>query len=253
MSAKKIIPCLDFKDGKVVKGVHFEGLREMGDPVELAEAYCRDGADELVFLDISATTEERDTLVDMVKKVAEKATVPFTVGGGIKSMEDVERILSAGANKVGINSAAVQNPNFIAEATKKFGSDSIVAAVDAKLASDGTWHVMTHGGQKDTGLDVIGWSKKLEQLGAGSILLTSVDRDGVKDGYDLELTKAIVEAVSIPVIASGGCGNAEHIVEVFEQTNVAAALAASIFHENTTSIQAVKQLCLDQGVNMNEA
>ncbi|GIN74866.1 imidazole glycerol phosphate synthase subunit HisF [Bacillus sp. J14TS2] len=253
MTAKKIIPCLDFKDGKVVKGVHFEGLREMGDPVEMATAYCQAGADELVFLDISATTEERDTLVEMVQKVAEKATVPFTVGGGIKSLEDVERILKAGANKVGINSAAVQNPELVAAASKKFGAASIVAAVDAKLAPDGTWHVMTRGGQKDTGLDAIEWSKKVEQLGAGSILLTSVDRDGVKDGYDLELTRAVVEAVAIPVIASGGCGSAEHIIEVFEQTNVAAALAASIFHEQTTSIQAVKELCLDQGVKINEA
>ncbi|MCJ7840805.1 imidazole glycerol phosphate synthase subunit HisF [Lederbergia sp. NSJ-179] len=252
MTEKKIIPCLDFKNGKVVKGVHFEGLREMGDPVEMASTYCQDGADELVFLDISATTEERETLVNMVKKVAEKVTVPFTVGGGIRSIEDIERILNAGANKVGINSAAVQNPDLIAEAANKFGSERIVAAVDAKIATDGTWHVMTHGGLKDTGLHAIEWSQRLEKLGAGSILLTSVDRDGVKDGYDLELTKAVVDAVAIPVIASGGCGNANHIVEVFQKTNVAAALAASIFHEGTTSIQAVKQLCRDQGVTINE-
>ncbi|WP_062105744.1 imidazole glycerol phosphate synthase subunit HisF [Bacillus niameyensis] len=253
MTTKKIIPCLDFKDGKVVKGINFEGLRTMGDPVEMAESYCKNGADELVFLDISATTEERDTLVDVVKRVAEKATVPFTVGGGIRTIEDIKKILAAGANKVGINSAAVENPNFIKEAAEQFGSDRIVAAVDAKLFPDGSWHVMTRGGLKDASLDAIDWSKKVEELGAGSILLTSVDKDGVKDGYDLELTQAVVEAVKIPVIASGGCGNAEHIVEVFEKTNVAAALAASIFHENSTSIEEVKVLCKERGVDVSEA
>lgn len=253
MTAKKIIPCLDVKDGKVVKGINFEGMREMGDPELMAQTYSENGADELVFLDISATTEGRDTMVEVVKKVAKKATVPFTVGGGIKTIADIERILNAGADKVGINSAAVARPELIAEAAEKFGSEKIVAAVDAKLFPDGTWHVMTHGGLKDAGIDAIEWSKQLEQLGAGSILPTSVDRDGVKDGYDLQLTKAIVDAVTIPVIASGGCGNAEHIVEVFEKTNVAAALAASIFHENTVTVGEVKALCKERGVNINEA
>jgi len=253
MTTKKIIPCLDVKDGKVVKGINFEGMREMGDPVEMAKSYCENGADELVFLDISATTEDRDTMVDVVKRVAEKVTVPFTVGGGIRTLDDIERILNAGADKVGINTAAVARPELISEASEKFGAERIVAAVDAKLFSDGTWHVMTHGGLKDTGIDAIEWSKKLEELGAGSILPTSVDRDGVKDGYDLELTKAIVDAVGVPVIASGGCGNAEHIVEVFEKTNVDAALAASIFHEGTVTVGEVKALCKERGVDVSEA
>lgn len=250
---KKIIPCLDVKDGKVVKGVNFEGMRTMGDPAAMAKAYCEAGADELVFLDISATTEARDTIADLVSEVAKEVTVPFTVGGGIKSLADIARILDAGADKVGINSAAVKNPALIEEAAKKYGSERIVAAVDAKLCSDGTWHVMVRGGLEDAGIDAILWAQQLESLGAGAILLTSVDRDGVKDGYDLELTKAIVEAVSIPVIASGGCGNAEHIVEVLEKTNAASALAASIFHENTFTVGEVKQLCKQRGVNVYEA
>ncbi|MEK3890162.1 imidazole glycerol phosphate synthase subunit HisF [Bacillus sp. FSL K6-3431] len=253
MVAKKIIPCLDVKDGKVVKGVNFEGMREMGDPVAMAKAYSEAGADELVFLDISATTEERETIADLVSKVAKVVTVPFAVGGGIKSLDDIARILAAGADKVGINSAAVKNPSLIEEAGKKFGSERIVAAVDAKLFPDGTWHVMTRGGMEDAEIDAIWWAKELESLGAGEILLTSVNRDGVKNGYDLELTKAIVDVVQIPVTASGGCGNAEHIVEVFEKTDVASALAASIFHENTLTIAEVKQLCKKQGVNVNEA
>ncbi|MBS4209273.1 imidazole glycerol phosphate synthase subunit HisF [Bacillus sp. FJAT-50079] len=253
MTLKKIIPCLDVKDGKVVKGVNFEGLREMGDPVEMAKNYSDNGADELVFLDISATTEGRDTIVDVVKRVAEKVKVPFTVGGGIKSLDDISRVLEAGADKVGISSAAVVRPELIAEAAEKFGRDRIVAAVDAKLFPDGSWHVMTRGGLHDSGLDAIEWAKKLEELGAGSILLTSVDRDGVKDGYDLALTQAIVDAVSLPVIASGGCGNGEHIVEVFKGTNVAAALAASIFHENIINVAEVKALCREQGVKVSES
>lgn len=253
MTAKKIIPCLDVKDGKVVKGVNFDGMREMGDPVAMAKLYSETGADELVFLDISATTEERDTITDLVKKVAKEVTVPFTVGGGVKSIDDIARILEAGADKVGINSAAVKNPLLIEEAAKEFGSERIVAAVDAKLFPDGTWHVMTCGGMENADIDAIWWAKELERLGAGEILLTSVDRDGVKDGYDLELTKAIVEAVQIPVVASGGCGNAEHIAEVFEKTDVASALAASIFHENIFTIGEVKQLCKKRGVIVHEA
>ncbi len=250
---KKIIPCLDVKDGQVVKGINFEGLRLMGDPVEMASNYSENGADELVLLDISATTEGRDTMVDVVKRVAEKISIPFAVGGGIKNLDDISRVLDAGADKVGINSAAVDRPELIKEAAEKFGSEKIVAAVDAKQFPDGSWHVMTHGGMKDAGLDAVQWSKMLEELGAGEILLTSVDRDGMKDGYDLELTKAIVEAVAIPVTASGGCGNLGHIVEVFEKTDCASALAASIFHENTVSIPEVKERCRERGVNVSDS
>lgn len=250
---KKIIPCLDVKDGKVVKGIHFEGMREMGDPLEMASDYSRNGADELVFLDISATTEGRDTMVDVVRKVAEKVAIPFTVGGGIRTVDDIGVILNAGADKVGINTAAVDRPELIKEAAEKFGSNTVVAAVDAKQFPDGSWHVMTHGGMKDSGLDAVQWAKMLEELGAGEILLTSVDKDGVKDGYDLELTKAIVDAVNIPVTASGGCGTAEDIVEVFEKTNAAAALAASIFHQDEVTIPEVKKLCRERGVNVSGA
>ncbi|GIN98247.1 imidazole glycerol phosphate synthase subunit HisF [Siminovitchia terrae] len=250
---KKIIPCLDVKDGQVVKGINFEGLRLMGDPVEMASNYSENGADELVLLDISATTEGRDTMVDVVKRVAEKISIPFAVGGGIKTLDDISRVLDAGADKVGINSAAVDRPELIKEAAEKFGSEKVVAAVDAKQFPDGSWHVMTHGGMKDAGLDAVQWSKMLEELGAGEILLTSVDRDGMKDGYDLELTKAIADAVAIPVTASGGCGNSGHIVEVFEKTDCASALAASIFHENTVSIPEVKKQCRERGVNVSDS
>ncbi|PKR82785.1 imidazole glycerol phosphate synthase subunit HisF [Heyndrickxia camelliae] len=252
MIAKRIIPCLDVKDGKVVKGTNFVGLREMGDPVEMATYYSENGADEIIFLDISATNEGRNTMIDTVKRTAENIFVPFTVGGGVRSIEDVTQLLKAGADKVGINSAAVQNPSLIQEAAIRFGSQCIVVAIDAKKYQDG-WHVMTHGGRKDTGLDAIAWAKKVEQLGAGEILLTSVDCDGVKEGYDLLLTKAIVSEIRIPVIASGGCGKLEHFSEVFVETNVSAALAASIFHEGTYSIRKVKQICQENGVNIREA
>lgn len=250
MILRKIIPCLDVKDGQVVKGVNFEGLRQMGNPVDMAKAYSDAGADELVFLDISATTEGRETMMDVVKEVAANIAVPFTVGGGIRTVDDIARIVEAGADKVSISSAAVDRPEFIAEASEKFGSERIVAAIDAKLFSDGSWHVMIQGGKKDANLDAIQWAKMLEELGAGEILLTSVDRDGVKDGYNIELTKAVADAVQIPVIASGGCGNAEHIVEVFEKTRAASALAASIFHEDVVTIGEVKQLCHERGVNI---
>jgi len=252
MIAKRIIPCLDVKDGKVVKGTNFVGLREMGDPVEMATYYSENGADEIIFLDISATNEGRNTVIDMVKRTAENIFVPFTVGGGVKTIEDVTQLLNAGADKVGINSAAVQNPSLIQEAANRFGSQCIVVAIDAKKFPNG-WHVMTHGGRKDAGLDAIEWAKKVEELGAGEILLTSVDSDGVKEGYDLPLTKAFVSKVRIPVIASGGCGKLEHFSEVFIETNVSAALAASIFHESTYSIQEVKQICQENGVNIREA
>ncbi|SDL70013.1 imidazole glycerol phosphate synthase subunit HisF [Sediminibacillus halophilus] len=252
MIVKRIIPCLDVKEGKVVKGTNFVSLREMGDPVEMASAYSQAGADEIIFLDISATNEGRQTMLNIVKKTAETVFVPFTVGGGVKSIEDVTRLLQAGADKVAINSAAVANPALIREAASRFGSQCVVVAVDAKYMEN-SWHVMTHGGSKDSGIDALDWVREAELQGAGEILLTSVDTDGVKDGFDLELTRIVVESVRIPVIASGGCGKPEHFSEVFRETDVSAALAASIFHEGTFSIEQVKQSCAAQGVDIREA
>ncbi|WP_054788436.1 imidazole glycerol phosphate synthase subunit HisF [Gracilibacillus dipsosauri] len=252
MIAKRIIPCLDVKEGKVVKGTNFVGLRELGDPVEMASNYSKAGADEIVFLDISATNEGRQTMVDIVRETAKNVFVPFTVGGGVRSIEDVNRLLQAGADKVGMNSAAVQNPSLISEASERFGAQCIVVAIDAKRVGD-KWHVMTHGGTKDTRIDAIEWAKEVETKGAGEILLTSVDTDGVKNGFDHPLTEAVVAAVRIPVIASGGVGKPEHFPEVFNQTDVSAGLAASIFHENTFTIQEVKEACKQQGVTIREA
>ena len=252
MGAKRIIPCLDTKDGKVVKGTNFVGLRELGDPVELAKKYSNEGADELVVLDISATTEGRETVIDVIQNVSQNINIPLIIGGGISSLEDIQRVLDAGASKVGINSAAVKNPQLIKEAAEKFGSDCIIVAVDAQKNGD-SWNVVTHGGSKDTGIDVVEWSKEVESLGAGEILLTSVDTDGVKDGFDIPLTKAVAEAVQIPVIASGGVGTLEHFVDVFKETKVEAALAASVFHENTFSVKDVKKACKEQGVEIREA
>ncbi|MDQ0177421.1 imidazole glycerol phosphate synthase subunit HisF [Bacillus chungangensis] len=247
---KKIVPCLDVKDGKVVKGIQFVGLRTMGDPVEMAAYYSKNGADELVFLDIAATTEARGTMLKWVRETAQHVTVPFTVGGGVKTLQDAEQLLEAGADKIGINSAAVHHPSLLKEIAEKYGSQVVVAAIDAKQAAPGKWHVMIQGGKHDTGLDAIEWAKEVEKLGAGEILLTSMDSDGKKDGYDLLLTKAVVDAVAIPVTASGGCGHPQHIIDVFKETNVAAALAASIFHEGTHTIQEVKHLCQEQGVRV---
>ncbi|WP_058307699.1 imidazole glycerol phosphate synthase subunit HisF [Gracilibacillus massiliensis] len=252
MIAKRIIPCLDVKEGKVVKGTNFVGLRELGDPVAMASNYSKAGADEIIFLDISATNEGRQTMVDIVKRTAEQVFVPFTVGGGVKTIEDVNRLLKAGADKVGMNSAAVQNPQLITESSDRFGAQCTVVAVDAKRVGD-KWHVMTHGGSKDTGIDAIEWVKEAEKRGAGEILLTSVDTDGVKDGFDIALTEAVVNSVRIPVIASGGVGKPEHFPEVFQKTDVSAGLAASIFHENTFTVQQVKDVCQQQGVNIREA
>ncbi|WP_226034824.1 imidazole glycerol phosphate synthase subunit HisF [Aquibacillus saliphilus] len=252
MIVKRIIPCLDVKEGKVVKGTNFVSLRELGDPVAMASAYSKDGADEIIFLDISATNEGRQTMIDIVRETAVNVFVPFTVGGGVKTIDDVTRLLRAGADKVGMNSAAVANPELISESAARFGAQCIVVAVDAKRFEDG-WHVMTHGGSKDTGIDAIEWVRTAEQKGAGEILLTSVDTDGVKDGFDLELTQAVVDAVRIPVIASGGCGKPDHFSEVFRKTDVSAGLAASIFHENTFSIKEVKEDCNKKGVNIREA
>lgn len=251
MIAKRIIPCLDVKDGKVVKGINFVGLRELGDPVDMAKYYSSQGADEIVFLDISATNEARQTMVEIVERTAKNVHVPFTVGGGVKSIEDIQRLLKAGADKVGINSAAVATPELVREASARFGNQCIVVAIDAKKFVDG-WHVMTHGGTKDAGMDAIEWAKKMEVLGAGEILLTSVDADGVKTGFDIPLTQAIVDAVKIPVIASGGVGHPDHFTDVFLQTDVSAGLAASIFHENTYTIKDVKDVCLKKGVLVRE-
>ncbi len=252
MIAKRIIPCLDVKDGKVVKGVNFVGLRELGDPVDMAKRYSEQGADEIVFLDISATNEARQTIVDIVERTAKNIHVPFTVGGGVRSIDDVNRLLQAGADKVGMNSAAVNEPNLVKEASARFGNQCIVVAIDAKRFDDG-WHVMTHGGSKDAGLDAVEWAKQVEALGAGELLLTSVDADGVKTGFDLPLTQAIVDAVRIPVIASGGVGRPDHFTEVFKATDVSAGLAASIFHEETYSVKDVKDACVKEGVLIREA
>jgi len=252
MIAKRIIPCLDVKDGKVVKGTRFASLRDMGDPVEMAKVYSENGADEIVFLDISATNEERTTLYDIVEATAKNVFVPLTVGGGVRSLDDITKLLHAGADKVGINSAAVKQPHLIKQASERFGSQCIVVAIDAKRSKEGSWHVMTHGGMKDTGLDAIEWAKAAEALGAGEILLTSVDADGVKNGFDLPLITATLNAVRIPVIASGGCGSPEHFSEVFSKTDVSAALAASIFHENSYTIDQVKEECKKQGVAIRE-
>lgn len=253
MIVKRIIPCLDVKDGNVVKGTNFVSLRTLGDPVEMASSYSKNGADEIIFLDISATNEGRKTIVDIVKETAINVFVPFTVGGGVRTIDDVNQLLKAGADKVAMNSAAVSKPELIKEASSRFGNQCIVVAIDAKRFSDGTWHVMTHGGSRDTGIDALEWAKTAEEYGAGELLITSVDADGTKDGFDLELTKAIVDRVRIPVIASGGCGEPKHFAKVFEATNVSAALAASIFHEGTHSIQEVKKTCADQGVDIREA
>ena len=241
MLAKRIIPCLDVRDGKVVKGVNFVGIREVGDPVECAMEYDRQGADEICFLDITATYEGRRTMVDVVRKTAEHVFVPRTVGGGSRSVEDFREILRAGADKVSVNSAAVKNPELISQAAEIFGSQCVVAAIDAKRDEKGNFKVVVHGGRKDTGLDAVEWAKRCQELGAGEILLTSMDTDGCREGFDLELLRAVCSVVSIPVIASGGCGRLEHFSQVFEETGADAALAASLFHFRELTVQEVKE------------
>jgi imidazole glycerol-phosphate synthase subunit HisF len=249
MLTKRIIPCLDVKDGRVVKGIQFVQLRDAGDPVELARFYDEQGADELVFLDISASHEGRKTMVEVVKAVASELAIPFTVGGGINSLEDMKRILRAGADKVSLNTAAVLNPSVITEGANFFGSQCIVVAIDAKFDEEwGTWRVFTHGGRTPTDKKVIEWAQEAMELGAGEILLTSMDSDGEKNGFDVELTKAVSEAVSIPVIASGGAGNANHFEEAFLKGKADAALAASIFHYKETSVHEVKSYLKEKGV-----
>ncbi len=240
MLSKRIIPCLDVKDGRVVKGVNFVGLKDVGDPVECARAYNEQGADEIVFLDITATHEARGTIVDVVEKTAKEVFVPLTVGGGIRTIEDFRTLLRAGADKISINSSAVNNPNLIHEAADIFGSQCVVVAIDAKRFDDNTFHVVINGGRIDTGMNAVEWAKRVQELGAGEILLTSMDADGTKNGYDIELLNAITDVVTIPVIASGGCGKLEHFSEVFLKSNADAALAASLFHYNELSVKQVK-------------
>jgi cyclase len=240
MIAKRIIPCLDIKDGRTVKGVNFEGLRDAGDPVELAKRYSDEGADELVFLDITATKEKRKTLVELVRKIAREIDIPFTVGGGIGSTEQIAELLHAGADKVSLNSAIVRNPDLINEAAKQFGSQCIVAAVDAKRTDD-QWTVFISGGSKNTGLNALDWIKEVEKRGAGEILLTSMDKDGTKSGFDLELLKKVNDFVSIPVIASGGAGTKQHCIEAIKEGHADAVLAASIFHFREIAIKDLKK------------
>lgn len=249
MFTKRIIPCLDVKDGRVVKGVNFVDLKDAGDPVEIAAAYDKAGADEVVFLDITASSNHRNTVVDMVRQVAANVFIPFTVGGGIRTVEDFRVLLREGADKISINSSAINRPELISEAADKFGSQCVVVAIDAKKRADGSgWNVYKNGGRIDVGLDAIAWAKRAEALGAGEILLTSMDCDGTKAGYDIALTRQIAEAVSIPVIASGGAGTKEHFFDALTEGKADAALAASLFHYKELEIQEVKDYLADRGV-----
>ncbi|HEY9574794.1 MAG TPA: imidazole glycerol phosphate synthase subunit HisF [Lachnospiraceae bacterium] len=251
MHTKRIIPCLDVKDARVVKGVNFVDLKDAGDPVEIAIAYDKAGADELVFLDITASSEQRQTVVDMVAKVAKNVFIPFTVGGGIRSVEDFKALLREGADKISVNSAAIDRPQLIKEAALKFGSQCVVVAIDAKMREDGSgWNVYKHGGRLDTGMDVLWWAKEVVALGAGEILLTSMDCDGTKKGYDISLTKAVSEAVDVPVIASGGAGNKEHFYEAIVKGGAEAVLAASLFHYKELEIKEVKSYLKEKNISV---
>ena len=247
--AKRIIPCLDVNNGRVVKGVNFVGLKDAGDPIEVAKRYNDEGADELCFLDITASSDGRDTIVHVVEEVAKQLFIPLTVGGGIRKIDDISRLLNVGCDKVSLNSSAVDNPNLIYEAANKFGSQCIVVAIDVKKNSKGSYNVFVHGGRKDTGLDAIQWAKRVYDLGAGEILLTSMDSDGTKAGYDLNITSAISNSVQIPVIASGGAGTMEHILQAF-QNGADAALAASIFHYKEIEILKLKEFLRDNGIGV---
>ncbi|MBI5453498.1 MAG: imidazole glycerol phosphate synthase subunit HisF [Deltaproteobacteria bacterium] len=250
MLTKRIIPCLDVKDGRVVKGVSFVELRDAGDPVESASAYEAQGADELVFLDITASHEARKTILDVVEKTASNVFMPLTVGGGIRTLDDIKELLRAGTDKVSINTTAVEDPEFVRRASERFGSQCIVVAIDAKRKEGNGWEVYTHGGRKPRGLDAVEWAKKMEAYGAGEILLTSMDRDGRKDGYDLALTRAVSDNTTIPVIASGGAGTLEHIVEAFTIGRADAALAASIFHFGVFTIPETKEYLMGRGIRV---
>ena len=251
MHTKRIIPCLDVKNGRVVKGVNFINFKDAGDPAEVGAAYDKSGADELVFLDITASSDARNTAVEMVRQVAEKVFIPFTVGGGIRTVEDFKAILREGADKVSVNSAAIMNPQLISDAADKFGSQCVVVAIDAKRRSDGSgWNIYKNGGRVDMGIDAVEWAMKADSLGAGEILLTSMDGDGTKAGYDLELTKAVSENVSIPVIASGGAGTMEHFYEAFTVGKADAALAASLFHFKEMEIRDLKQYLREKGISV---
>ena len=246
--AKRIIPCLDVNNGRVVKGVNFVGLRDAGDPVEVARRYNAEGADELTFLDIGASHEGRDTIVDVVKKVASEIFIPLTVGGGIRKLDDIYNLLNVGCDKVSINSSAVVNPDFINQASKRFGSQCIVVAIDVKKVADGSYHVFVKGGREDTGLDAVQWAKEVYNRGAGEILLTSMDTDGAKTGFELDITKQISSAIDIPVIASGGAGTMEHIKDAFTKGGAEAALAASIFHFKEIDIMDLKHYLKDRNI-----
>ncbi|MDF2566365.1 MAG: Imidazole glycerol phosphate synthase subunit hisF [Massilibacillus sp.] len=250
MYTKRIIPCLDVKDGRVVKGTNFVGLRDAGDPTELASVYDREIADELVLLDITASHEERKTMVEVVSDCASQVFIPFTVGGGIRSVEDIRKMLKAGADKVSLNTAAIQNPSLIAEGAAKFGCQCIVLAVDARKCDEGKWEVYINGGRTPTGLDCLAWVKEAVHLGAGEILLTSMDKDGTKDGYDIELTRAVSEAVDVPVIASGGAGELEHFYDVLTAGKADAVLAASVFHYGQFTVRQVKEYLKSRGVEV---
>ncbi len=251
--AKRIIPCLDVTAGRVVKGVNFVELRDAGDPVEIARRYDEQGADELTFLDITATSDGRDLILNIIEAVASQVFIPLTVGGGVRTVDDVRRLLNAGADKISINSAAIANPQMVQDAAQKYGSQCIVVAIDAKKSGDGKWEVFTHGGRKATGLDVVEWARKMESLGVGEVLLTSMDRDGTKSGFDLELTRAVSDAVSIPVIASGGVGGLQDLADGIKLGKADAVLAASIFHYGQHTVQEAKNFMSGQGIPMRLA
>ena len=250
MLTKRIIPCLDVKEGKVVKGINFVGIKDVGDPVEIAKVYNAEGADELVFLDITASFEERKTMIDVVERTSREVFIPLTVGGGVNSIEDIKNLLRAGADKVSINSAAVRNPSLISEGAESFGSQCIVVAIDGKRRADGGFNVYVKGGREDTGIDAIEWAKKVEELGAGEILLTSMDKDGTRDGLEIEFLNEVWKVVNIPVIASGGCGDIDSFYEVFKETDCDAALAASIFHYKEATIGEVKEYLHERNIEV---
>ena len=250
MLAKRIIPCLDVTAGRVVKGTNFVGLRDAGDPIEIARRYNEQGADELTFLDITASSDQRDIILHVVEAVASQVFIPLTVGGGVRKVDDVRRLLNAGADKVSMNTAAVQNPDLVAEASAKVGNQCIVVAIDAKAVGDGQWEVFTHGGRNRTGIDVVAWAQRVQALGAGEILLTSMDRDGTKNGFDLPLTRAVSDAVTIPVIASGGVGNLDHLADGVSIGHADAVLAASIFHFGEYTVQQAKQAMRTRGIEV---